>query len=64
MIHRFKIFYNLPETSGIDRPFSDILLQALNVVSVEQHGGVVLGGSNEHGAVLAGLHVSDSLGMI
>lgn len=44
---------------AIDGTLSFVGFQAFQTVNVKEFGGVVLGGGDEHGAILGGLHVVD-----
>ena len=52
------------EGGGVDRPLRHILLHGGQVVRVKEHGGAVLGGGDQHVAVLARLHVRDRLRVV
>ena len=52
------------EGGGIDRPFRHVLLHRAEIVGVEEHGGAVLGGGDQHAPVLACLHVRNRLPVV
>ena len=52
------------ERGGVDRSLGGVGLHSLHSVSIKQHAGVVSAGSDEHGAILAVLHVHDGLAVV